>query len=666
MRPVREPIPARAIAARATVVLALAGVLAGLAVSTSHGAAAHDEATVGRTDGCMGDACVSAPPAQASPEQELAERYAPIVYLKDQTGPCDKDGEAYAPVAVELVLDNPQVTLRQSADDPGVAGATARDLHEKGGDYYLDLPGDPSKPGCTYDTDFKALSGDAPNVVYAHVVTEPGKRGVALQYWFYYYFNDWNNNHESDWEMIQLFFDVDSVEGALEVEPDHAGYSQHSGGEYAGWTSDKLQREGTHPLVYVAAGSHSNQYDQRTYLGRAEEGAGYGCDDATDPGTRIDVEARLVPNTVTGPDDPFAWITYEGRWGERRGGEFNGPTGPNMKSQWSKPISWDESKLRSANVQIPTRKTAGISPSDAFCAVVAFASERLLGVVHAAPWLIPAAGVALAGGVFVTVRSTDFGLAREPLRRRRRFGQILRTATGIYRANGALMIAIALAFIPAGFVASGLQSLLFRFSPVESLLDVVDAPRVAEVTFAIGLGASVFGLAYVIVVAAVIAAVREIEAGRAISPLRAYRVVIEHVGALLRARLRAVGIVLGLTLTVVGIPWAIWQSVRWLFIEQAVLLDGATAQEAPRRSAAAVRGDWWRTILIASVLLAIGLITSLLVVTPIMLFATQVPLDVVNALSSLIYIFVSPFVALALTLLYFDVSGEGSAMRRVD
>ena len=34
----------------------------------------------------------------------------------------------------------------------------------------------------------------------------PGR--LALQYWLFYAFNDWNNLHEGDWEMIQLDFDA--------------------------------------------------------------------------------------------------------------------------------------------------------------------------------------------------------------------------------------------------------------------------------------------------------------------------------------------------------------------------------------------------------------------------------------------------------------------------
>jgi hypothetical protein len=592
---------------------------------------------------------------QVSPAQELARRYAPIVYTKDQEEPCDGNGEAFAPVAVELVLGNPDVVLRNDPNDSGIAGPMPRDLFGKPNDFYLDFPSSPKEPGCDYETYYDGVASGVPNVAYAHVVTEPGKRGVALQYWFYYYFNDWNNNHESDWEMIQIFFDVASVDEALTVAPEHVGYSQHAGGERAGWNDDKLHREGDRPVVYVAAGSHSNQYEQKNYLGRAEEGAGFGCDDATGPSTRIDLEPRLVPDAVDSADDEYAWLTYEGRWGERLSGEFNGPTGPNAKTQWSKPVTWSESKLRDANVPVPGGKTAGISPTNAFCGVVAFVSQRLLSVIAASPWILPVAALALGGSVFVTVRNTDFGIAREPLRRSRRFGQILRTSLAIYRANFWLMVGIALTFVPAGFLAAGLQSLLFRFSPLERLLDVARTPRVVDAVLGLVVGSAVFGIAYVIVVVGVIAAVREIEAGRPVSPLRAYRVAWDHAGDLVRARLRATLILIGLAISIVGIPRAIRRGVDWLFIEQAILLDNATKESAADASADAVRGDWLRTFAIQCVLLGLGALTSLIVVTPIMLFATQVPLDTVNAISSLLYILIAPFVGLSLTLLYLDV-----------
>jgi hypothetical protein len=51
------------------------------------------------------------PAQQQSADDELAAKYAPIVYTKQQDEPCDRDGEAYYPSPVEIVLGNPNVAL---------------------------------------------------------------------------------------------------------------------------------------------------------------------------------------------------------------------------------------------------------------------------------------------------------------------------------------------------------------------------------------------------------------------------------------------------------------------------------------------------------------------------------------------------------------------------
>ena len=43
--------------------------------------------------------------------------------------------------------------------------------------------------------------------IYAHVATDPSDPGkLAVEYWFYYTFNDFTDKHESDWEMAQVDF----------------------------------------------------------------------------------------------------------------------------------------------------------------------------------------------------------------------------------------------------------------------------------------------------------------------------------------------------------------------------------------------------------------------------------------------------------------------------
>ena len=112
----------------------------------------------------------------------------------------------------------------------------------------------------------------------------PGQ--LALQYWLYYVFNDWNNTHEGDWENIQLLFDADDARQALAREPVSVGYSQHEGSEEATWGEDKLELvDGTHPVVYPAAGSHANFFESALYLGSSAQ-QGVGCDDTSGPSSR--------------------------------------------------------------------------------------------------------------------------------------------------------------------------------------------------------------------------------------------------------------------------------------------------------------------------------------------------------------------------------------------
>ena len=56
--------------------------------------------------------------------------------------------------------------------------------------------------------------------MYAHVATNPNDPGkIALQYWLFYVFNDFNNPHEGDWEMIQINFHAATPAEVLETTP---------------------------------------------------------------------------------------------------------------------------------------------------------------------------------------------------------------------------------------------------------------------------------------------------------------------------------------------------------------------------------------------------------------------------------------------------------------
>jgi hypothetical protein len=92
-----------------------------------------------------------------------------------------------------------------------------QDLAGLGESYYPDFPGNPRRVGCGYETRFKqyAVETLAGPTTYARVFVDPEREQLVLQFWLWYFFNDWNNTHESDWEMIQLAWDATSPEEAL-------------------------------------------------------------------------------------------------------------------------------------------------------------------------------------------------------------------------------------------------------------------------------------------------------------------------------------------------------------------------------------------------------------------------------------------------------------------
>lgn len=107
------------------------------------------------------------------------------------------------------------------------------------------------------------LEKDPQPVYYGRVVNETDRDGNhwrILQYHFFYAFNEWRlaangmNHHEGDWEMVAVYLKNDQPYSVL--------YSQHGEGAMELWrnaykTVDQ-NGETTHPLIYVALGSHAN------------------------------------------------------------------------------------------------------------------------------------------------------------------------------------------------------------------------------------------------------------------------------------------------------------------------------------------------------------------------------------------------------------------------
>ncbi|MDH3755805.1 MAG: Vps62-related protein, partial [Acidimicrobiia bacterium] len=531
--------------------------------------------------------------------QMLAERYAPVMMLKAQEFPCDTKGEMYAPTSVDIVLDNPEILLRQvSIDDPpALRGPTAADLFGLGEGFFLDFPGDAVDPGCLYEKDFDKYSGGQPALVYAHIARQDDQPGVlALQYWFYWYFNEFNNLHESDWEGIQLLFEASTVEEALTSEPIEVAYAQHEGGEVADWDDAKLERDGLHPVVYSSRGSHASYFRSALYLGRRGN-QGFGCDNTDGPSKRLDPDVVVLPDAVTDPGDPLAWLAYGGRWGERRPGSFNGPTGPLDKERWTEPVDW-QNGLRSSSVVIPTGDSQASSTISFFCSAVTWGSGVMIKFTQSPARILLTLGLLFVAGSWVVHRTDWSTVPALPIRRRRRAGQIIRAAAKSYRRSLRALVTFGAIYVPTAVVVAFVGALVAVAPFVGSLRDLAGASSGTSLMLGIFAGSAASAAAYVAVNAMVAVFADNLDTEQPISARDAARLAWARRGHLASGFVRAYAIVLVLSVSVVGIPWGIRQMVRYQFLAQAIMLDGCDGKQGLRRSSELVEGRWWHTAVV--------------------------------------------------------------------
>jgi RsiW-degrading membrane proteinase PrsW (M82 family) len=259
---------------------------------------------------------------------ELAATYAPVLYFHAK--------ERYRPQPIEVMLDHARLRQTISGVEATVRDeVTIDDLATAPADAYLDLwYGNDTTSGYLNYTahgwyyDVNDLRAAYPVTAYARVKRASDGR-VAIQYWLFYYYNDWYNKHEGDWEMVQVELDATG-------QPIRVAYAQHHGGTVRPWDAvDTI--DGTHPQAYVALGSHATYFARDTLYPQGVD-LGNARIDVYDRAGSVDPVTPAIQ--LIGDDDP-AWLAFAGRWGERAFGDFSGPTGPAQKGgRWSDPFGW--------------------------------------------------------------------------------------------------------------------------------------------------------------------------------------------------------------------------------------------------------------------------------------------------------------------------------------
>ena len=183
-------------------------------------------------------------PLPAAATLALARTYAPMLRLSA--------GEAYRPLRLEDYLSVSTLHSGTSPRGPLLqTHPTLFSLPTTAGSSYLDVTGaEPNSHASTYPRLDQRLRASRPRAtVYFHVVRQPAKGRIAIEYWLMYLYNDFYDKHEADWEGVTVFLHGTTPLGV--------SYSAHQGRRWSPWASQSAQN-GTHPIVFVAEGSHAN------------------------------------------------------------------------------------------------------------------------------------------------------------------------------------------------------------------------------------------------------------------------------------------------------------------------------------------------------------------------------------------------------------------------
>lgn len=321
---------------------------------------------------------------------ELAQRYVPVLYFHPD--------EIYHPQPVDVVLGISR--LRQSRqmwfDTTILNYSTMQDLFAKPSDetWFLDQwLGDTgsseyanySTHQAIYKSSFSPHVGGPEPVTYAHVVRDENPEYITIQFWLFYFYQDWFNKHEGDWEMVEVTLTANG-------QPEWVVYSQHHGGARRSWESTPIEAV-THPVAYVARNSHANYFV-------GNEVYPYGQDignrqlvlvDRTGISGRLLPEVILIPTRAELAADPSSWpgaewLMFRGRWGETAiYGDFNGPYGPADKGfQWEEPFTWGISQPLDIEIWFKNRLQVEITgPAQVQARIwLTDESERLLSLAE--------------------------------------------------------------------------------------------------------------------------------------------------------------------------------------------------------------------------------------------------------------------------------------------
>jgi len=267
---------------------------------------------------------------QSTPDSQLLKTYQPVLVFHPT--------EPFRPTKVQSFVDDSELEQFVGGNPVLDSSWVVVDPDPEPGE----LP--PMTPGALYRLDQTTCEADAPlagrdcyaaaweedsggDAVYGRVVHTADR--IVLQYWLFYYdnplilpptpFGTFWQSHEGDWELVNVILGEDET-------PLEAGYSQHCSGQRKPWDGvTKSPAGSTHPVAYVALGSHANYFRPGVVpinpaciptgvppfpfiVDQVVDGSGAGA--------LVGPPGSGVPAATIHAIEGQVWSAFGGRWGE--------------------------------------------------------------------------------------------------------------------------------------------------------------------------------------------------------------------------------------------------------------------------------------------------------------------------------------------------------------
>jgi hypothetical protein len=322
---------------------------------------------------------------------------------------------------------------------------------------------------------------------------------------------------------------------------------------------------------------------------------------------------------------------------------YSGPTGPNMKESWTKPVTW-AGKARDRSFEVPggaLYEQSSESATGFFCSTAKLGSDLFRRFTsRPLPNLLILAVVLLVATWLV--RRTSWRSSPLPALRHRRAGQIITVAWEMFWSRLGLFVRIGLPLVATSLAASLAQTWVMSTSS--------PGPLAWSALFVAVLLAAVFGL---VAQAATVQVLAELDAGQQVRARDGYRLSFRRLLPLAGTAVLAVVALLVLTFAVVLIPVAVVLLVGWSLVIPVVQLDRKSGFGALRRSWRLVRHQ---ILTVTSLLLFAGVLANLVggVLALAVILAAQAPFTVVNLLPGVVTALLWPFLSLLCAYAYFN------------